>query len=134
MQKNILSDINNVSHKSSLVSGKQAEQQALAFLEQQGLTLVVKNYRTYYGEIDLIMKDQAYYVFVEVRLRNNLNYASGIESVTLSKQKKIIKTTLRFLQENRLLNKVPCRFDVIGVEKHNQEFSFQWIKNAFLAK
>lgn len=115
------------------VSGKQAEQETCAFLEKQGLTLIEKNFDSPVGEIDLIMKDKDYYVFIEVRLRNNLDYANGLESVTRSKQKRIIKTALLYLQENRLLNKVPCRFDVVSVQQINQKFEFQWIKNAFMA-
>ena len=116
------------------LTGKMAEQEACLFLEKNGLILIEKNYRWTGGEIDLIMKDNDYYVFVEVRLRNNHDYANGIESVTKTKQRKIAKTALHFLQHNRLLNKVSCRFDVVGVEQREQDFKFQWIKNAFTAK
>lgn len=116
------------------LSGKRAEQAACDYLTQQGLTLIEKNYRTRCGEIDLIMKDKNFYVFIEVRLRNNLDFASSIESITASKQKKIIKTALFFLQQHRLLNKVPCRFDVVGAIEANQTLQIQWIKNAFATK
>lgn len=108
-------------------TGYQLESQALRFLRQQGLHYVCKNYRCAHGEIDLIMKQKDVLVFVEVRLRNNLYYATAIESITPAKQKKMIKTALHYLQQQQLLDKVTCRFDVIG---QNQDQRFYWIKDA----
>lgn len=111
--------------------GKKAEQQANDFLQAHGLTLVEANFRTRFGEIDLIMQDQADIVFVEVRTRNRIDYGSALESVSQSKQKKIIKTALSYLQQKKQLDKIGCRFDVIAIDNLNPIKPIEWIKNAF---
>jgi putative endonuclease len=109
----------------SLSIGNHYENLALNYLKARGLSLVVRNYRSRYGEIDLIMQDKNYLVFVEVRYRQSQQYGSSIESINHIKQQKLIKTAQYYLlkhPQNR-----PCRFDVIGI---NQQ-SLTWIKNAF---
>ena len=90
--------------------------------------LVTKNFRGPQGEIDLIMRDDEDYVFVEVRLRRHKDYGTSIETISSSKQHRIIKTSLYFLQQADLMEKMNCRFDVLGIDKAQ---NFIWIKNAF---
>lgn len=111
--------------------GKQAEVKACQFLKEHGLRLLSQNYRCFLGEIDLIMQDGHDIVFVEVRSKHSLEHGTAIESITRPKQKKIINTALRFLQERNWLNKVNCRFDVIGIHLVENQMKMDWIKNAF---
>ncbi|HCU05790.1 MAG: YraN family protein [Gammaproteobacteria bacterium GWE2_42_36] len=120
--------------KTAYALGREAEQAACAFLQEQGLQLIQQNYRSSWGEIDLILMDQDVYTFVEVRFRDEGAFVSGIETITTTKQRRIIKTALHYLQANRLLYKVRCRFDVVGAEQNGGTFKFQWIKSAFMAK
>lgn len=120
--------------KTTYVLGREAEQAAYYFLQEQGLKPIEQNYRSPLGEIDLIMVDCDIYVFVEVRFRDESALVSGIETITATKQRRVIKTALHYLQTNRLLHKVRCRFDVIGVERNHNAFKFRWIKSAFMAK
>ena len=107
--------------------GVQYEQQALAFLKAQGLLLVCQNFYCRYGEIDLIMSDNDTLVFIEVRYRKNQNYGGATASVTLQKQKKLIKTAKHYLSQ--LDNEPYYRFDVVAIsEKTTQP---QWIQDAF---
>lgn len=115
----------------TVITGKAAETLARHYLEEKGLILREKNYRYFGGEIDLIMQDQEIIVFVEVRLRNNKDYGSGFETITKSKQYKIIKTASHFLTKNNLFNKCFCRFDVISIQDKE---NITWIKNAFHVK
>ena len=62
--------------------GHNAEEQALKFLEQKGLTLITRNYRCRLGEIDLIMRDHPAVVFIEVRLRGKSKFGNAGESIT----------------------------------------------------
>jgi putative endonuclease len=80
--------------------GDQAEQLACAYLMQQGLILLKANFSIRLGEIDLIMRDTAndMLVFVEVRYRKNNHYGGAAGSVTVQKQRKIIKTAAFYLQ------------------------------------
>lgn len=116
-----------VVHKKN--AGDLAEQRACDYLQAQGLILITKNFRTVSGEIDLIMRDDKEIVFVEVRSRANDHYGTAIESINTHKQRKILKTALFFLQQRNWLNKVDCRFDVIGVNCDEIE----WIQDAFTA-
>jgi len=109
--------------------GDAAEKQACRFLTARGLRLIEENYRCFRGEIDLIMQDNEDIVFVEVRSRSSIKYGSAADSVTKTKQKKIIATATYFLQQKNWLHKTHSRFDIVGI----QNTQFDWIKNAFTA-
>jgi len=116
--------------------GKYTENLACEFLKKKGLKLVEKNFNSRLGEIDLIMKSDDTLVFVEVRYRKNNNFGSAAESVTASKQKKLIKTASLYLQQHAKLLKHPTRFDVVSItgaiESNNiNTINFDWIENAF---
>jgi putative endonuclease len=115
------------------ISGNWGEQVALDFLKKKNFKLVKRGYRTRFGEIDLIVKDDRYIVFVEVKLRKNPGFASARESVGKAKKERIIKTAgmwLVFAETD-----LQPRFDVIevyapdGIESENPEIIH--IENAF---
>ena len=108
--------------------GFSAEALAKKHLQRAGLQWITSNYHCYFGEIDLIMKDHHTLVFIEVRLRNNANFGSGIESISQHKQQRIIITAKHYLQQYQLTNHIDCRFDAIGIQKNKK---ITWIKNAF---
>jgi putative endonuclease len=111
-----------------LVTGANAEQQACEYLIKQGLQLITRNYDCKLGEIDLIMQDNQHLVFVEVRCRADVRFGTTLESVHQNKQRKIIRTALFYLQQQKLMDKVYCRFDVVGIEEDNK---LTWVKDAF---
>ena len=76
----------------SISAGFVAEKQACDYLMSQGLKWVESNYRCQLGEIDLIMRDKEYLVFVEVRARASRDFGGALESVGYRKQQKILKT------------------------------------------
>lgn len=115
----------------SNTQGEQAEKLACSYLVQQGLRLVSRNYRCRLGEIDLIMQDKNYLVFIEVRYRKHNAFGSPSETVTYAKQQKIIKAARLYLQANKRYSSHACRFDVIAITKHNNDFKLEWIKDAF---
>lgn len=114
----------------SLKIGAKAESLALAYLQKQGLSLKIANFRCKIGEVDLIMQDGIYLVFVEVRMRTSGDYGGALESITVSKQRKIINTAKLYLLENNLYDKCPVRFDVLTIQGTTSEIN--WIKNAFM--
>lgn len=113
------------------ISGNQAEDAALDFLQKQGLSLVQRNYSCLLGEIDIIMRDNDDIVFVEVRYRHNNHFGSGAESVNKPKQRKIIRTALHFMQKNARLAHHNMRFDVVSLASEQGRFRIDWIDNAF---
>jgi putative endonuclease len=109
--------------------GRLAEDRALAFLEREGLRLIERNYRSRFGEIDLIMDDGAMLVFVEVRFRRSSRFGGALESVDRRKQAKLLSTASCFLNERRLDR--PARFDVAALAPNGSGLAIQWIKGAF---
>lgn len=109
-------------------AGLDAETYALAFLKEKKLSFICRNFRCKQGEIDLIMQDEETLVFVEVRKRSHLDYGSGLDSVTLQKQQRLIRTATVYLLEQCLYEKINCRFDIISLDKNSK---MTWIKNAF---
>jgi len=113
-----------------LNSGSEAEVLAEQFLTGRGLKTVLRNYRCRGGEIDLIMKDGATLVFVEVRLRTHGGFGGAAESVAARKQQRIVLAAQHYLST---LSATPaCRFDVIGMEALDVK-RIDWIRDAFSA-
>lgn len=122
---------NHFTSGSSQQLGQDAESIAFEYLLKQGLIPITRNFRSKRAEIDLIMRDKQYIVFIEVRFRTNLEYGLPSESVTLSKQKRIIQAALCFLQQKNWLHQYACRFDIVGLQPINSNLSIKWQKNAF---
>lgn len=108
--------------------GAQAEQLAAQYLQRQGLKLIVQNYRSRFGEIDLIMQEGTALVFIEVRLRRNADFGGAAASIDTRKQQRIIHTAQQYLAT--LSRTPPCRFDVVLMGGAKGE-EMQWLKNAF---
>jgi putative endonuclease len=109
--------------------GDAGEDAALHHLQQAGMRLLERNYRTPGrggGEIDLIMRTaDGTTVFVEVRQRRSASHGGAAASVTSAKQRRIIFAARHYLM--RLREPPPCRFDVVVLEQGNIE----WLKAAF---
>lgn len=115
-----------------LIKGRDAEDRARRYLERRGLTCIETNYRCRPGEIDLIMRDNAVIVFVEVRCRKNHRYGGALESIDFRKQHKLRAAAEHYLQHRRSAAESPCRFDVVlitGSPDSGGEH-VDWIPNA----
>ncbi|MCX7121453.1 MAG: YraN family protein [Gammaproteobacteria bacterium] len=125
-----------VNPSSSVDIGTLAEYDACAFLKKQRLILVKKNFIAYTpagkkaGEIDLIMRDGKYYVFIEVKSRRYDSHGDVLEMVTPQKQSRVITACKYFLLQKGLWDRVLCRFDVVGISPGANE-PIVWIKDAF---
>ena len=109
------------------LEGDAGEEQALRYLEKQGLTLVERNFRCKGGEIDLVMQDGRGLVFVEVRKRADTGYGGAAASVTARKQARLVIAAQAFLQRYKM--PPACRFDVIAIDGGGMD----WLKNAIEA-
>jgi len=119
-----------MTRKSHLNKGQDAEKLACQYLQDNGLTIMKRNYSCNKGEIDLIMQEHETIVFTEVRFRSSTFFGSGAETVNYKKQKKLIATALRYLQQGNLASR-PCRFDVISITVKAGINDIQWIRDAF---
>lgn len=111
--------------------GFEIENTAKVFLEQQQLKLLTQNFHSRFGEIDLIMLDKDTVCFIEVRHRKSSTYGSAAESITYTKQQKIHKTALFYLQKNIKYAQNNLRFDVLLSQGEGNQNRIEWIKNAF---
>ncbi|MFA5371299.1 MAG: YraN family protein [Sideroxydans sp.] len=110
-------------------AGAQAEQTAAKFLQQQGLQLLQTNYRCRFGEIDLILQDDATLVFAEVRLRSRCDFGGAAASIDAHKQHKLILTARHYLSR---VSPLPlCRFDALLLTDAADAARIEWIKGAF---
>ena len=103
--------------------GRQAEDDALAYLLRQGLVLLARNYLCKGGELDLIMRDGASIVFVEVRLRSGTAYGGALASITPAKQRRMVVAAQTWLAGQKRLP--ACRFDALCIDAGR----ISWLKN-----
>ncbi len=96
--------------------GIRAEQAACDFLCQQGLKLRERNYHCRRGELDLVMQHGPTLVFVEVRQRAARGLVNAAESVTRSKQKRLLAAARHYLMSHPALAEAPMRFDLIACD------------------
>jgi putative endonuclease len=109
--------------------GEQAEALAADFLGNRGLRIAARNYRCRYGEIDLIAREGATVVFVEVRSRASEAYGGAAASITAAKREKLLKTARHYLAGISPLP--PCRFDAVLITGEPPQI--EWIRNAIEA-
>jgi putative endonuclease len=114
--------------ETSKLRGQRAEDAALHYLQQQGLRLLARNYRTPGrggGEIDLVMQERdGTVVFVEVRQRQHSGFGGAGGSIGSTKQRRIILAARHYLASLR--QQPACRFDAVLVEEE-----IVWLQAAF---
>ena len=93
--------------------GAAGEVLAARFLRERGYDILTANYRTRLGEIDIIAADKQYIAFVEVKTRNDAAIYAPREAVTKEKQRRILRTAARFLQQHP--TPLQPRFDVVEI-------------------
>lgn len=103
------------------------EQQAAEYLEEKGYQILHRNFYSRYGEIDLIVREGKYLVFLEVKYRKDAKGGHPLEAVDIRKQRRICKTAAYYCLRYGYGEHTPCRFDVIGI----LEKEIIHIENAF---
>lgn len=99
--------------------GNAGEEKAVAFLEDEGFTVLKRNFRFgKRGEIDIIALKENLLIFVEVKLRRGKTYGGALYSISKSKIKRLKRVAEYFLDSNReyLAREIICRFDLIALE------------------
>jgi putative endonuclease len=111
--------------------GRSGEDAALEYLIGKKYAIVETRYRRHRGEIDIIARDGATFVFVEVKTRTSAAYGRPEEAVTPAKQQQIRRVAQGYLFERRLGSPL-CRFDVLAVRRGDDgEFCIEHFRNAF---
>jgi len=111
--------------------GQRGEDIASDYLKRNDFSIILRNYRKKYGELDIIAENEGDLVFIEVKTRTTESHGSAEEAVTPSKQRQIIKLATVYISEHSLFDK-NVRFDVISILLENtQVVKLNHIKHAF---
>jgi putative endonuclease len=132
--------------------GRVSEAEAARYLQRAGYRIVARNYRTRFGEIDLVAYDAAVLAFVEVKARRSDRFGPPQSAVTHDKQRRLTRAALAYLAGLRPLKRTAgaagrsnlptcrfdlpsCRFDLIVIEPaaadDPRSFRIELLKNAF---
>ncbi len=109
--------------------GKKGEEIARSYLEKNGYEIITANYRTKYGEIDLIARDGKTLVFIEVKTRTQIKFGSPFDALTESKRLNISRVALHYLMTHGGTEQ-PSRFDVVAV-RPGEDVEVEIVRNAF---
>lgn len=112
------------------VIGKKGEDYSAKLLEDEGYTIIERNFECKTGEIDIIAFDnkKEELVFIEVKTRTNVKYGSPADAVDETKKKHIYKTARYYLYKNNMLDNTFVRIDVIEVFITNNNYKINHIK------
>ncbi|EHI46751.1 hypothetical protein OPAG_03553 [Rhodococcus opacus PD630] len=115
----------------NLALGAHGEDLAARYLTEAGMEIVDRNWRSRYGEVDLIAAEGDWLVFVEVKTRRGLGYGSPAEAVTFSKQRRIRLLAVEWLRDSgRHWSRV--RFDVVAIMiGHGPQPQIEHVRDAF---
>lgn len=115
-----------------MIKGIKYENFVCQWLKSQENTIIMRNFRTRHGEIDIIATDGEYIMFVEVKAKKSHHFGTPSEVVDYKKQQKICKTAALYLSEN--FHDLQPRFDVADVSifsDNDADLRINYIKNAF---
>jgi putative endonuclease len=104
--------------------GDAGEERAAQHLVARGLKVLARNFRVKGGEIDIVCRDGATTVFVEVRQRARSDFGGAAYSITPTKQKRLILAARHWLARH---GDSACRFDCMLIDGENLE----WVRDAF---
>lgn len=113
--------------KESYESGKFYERQAVLWLKERGYEILEQNFRSPFGEIDIIARQKSQIVFVEVKYRSGNKWGTPQEAVTRQKKRRISNTALYYMTCYCKEKDRQCRFDVLCTD--GKEMTLY--KNAF---
>ena len=115
----------------STTLGTIGEELAFQFLRSRGYKILLRNYTSALGEIDLVAKEDGMLVFVEVKTRTSESMGAPAESVTRRKRRQITRSAQAYLKRYGLPD-ASCRFDVVSVlMRLGQNPLIEIIQNAF---
>ena len=111
--------------------GERGEALAWNFLRKLGYKILEKNYRTRFGEIDLVAQKEGVIVFLEVKTRRDTRFGRPEEAVDWRKRRKLVRIAQAFLQTQGLENRA-ARFDILSVSWDGRgEPRFSLLEDAF---
>ena len=123
---------NKGNHRQTL--GKKGEETACRYLQSIGHTILERNWRAGHLEIDIISYNPQGIHFVEVKTRQKSIQAPPQDNVDKTKQKRIAKAALRYMNTAETLpgRDLECIFDVVAVTFDMEQANVEWFPNAYI--
>ena len=106
------------------------EDLACAELERRGYAILARRYRRRGGELDIVARDGATVVFVEVKTRDGEAFGMGSDAVTALKRRRMTQLAIDYMMRHRL-DGAACRFDVVSIRVDGGDPSVEIVQNAF---
>lgn len=117
--------------KQRIELGKKGEALALKYLKRHRYKILEQNYKSQFGEIDIIAKNKEVLAFIEVKTRKSIEFGPPQEAVNIHKQRQIAKVAWEYLSKMNIQD-TDCRFDVVAIScLENQKPKIELIKDAF---
>lgn len=110
----------------TLAQGKRGEDIAARYLEQRGMRVIARNFRTREGEIDLICRDGRETVFVEVKYRTSSLFGAPEEAVTWTKLSRLKRAISAYLAKHPARR---YRLDVVAIEELEDRSNVRWLRS-----
>jgi putative endonuclease len=126
----LLADVASIMTQARQNLGKAGEDLACRELERRGYAIVARRYREHHGELDIVARDGATLVFVEVKAREDLRFGDGSEAITARKRWRMARVALDYLARHQV-TECPCRFDVVSIHFEAGKPVFELFQNAF---
>lgn len=95
--------------------GQEGEDLAAEVLRAKNIKIIKRNYRTKYGEIDILARDRDTLVVVEVKAKSHQRQGAAIEMITPTKQKKLVLLTTYLQAKHKISN---VRIDVVTIDNY----------------
>lgn len=110
------------------------ENLAAQYLENKGYSVIIRNFRTKTGEIDIIVEKDQHLIFVEVKTRSYHSITSAVENIHYHKIRRISLTALQYIKQNPQFGKHNTRFDAVIVlySPQTESFKITHFEDAFL--
>ena len=113
-----------------LALGRRGEEAAARLLLAKGYTLLARNWRVKAGELDIVARDGAILVFVEVKTRSSVHFANPEDAVDYRKMKHLINAAEAYMAINNIDK--DFRFDILAIAVIGNRYHFNHIEDAFM--
>lgn len=116
----------NVKHRQEL--GKKGEDLAIQYLIGEGFKLIERNFRTRFGEIDIVATKGKEYFFIEVKTREGEEYGTAIESLPFYRRERLKKMALFYVMRKRLIDQ-RLHLSLLGIDDFEIDPKITFIKD-----
>ena len=116
--------------RARVILGRTGEDLACRELKRRGYVILARRYRRRRGELDIIARDGATLVFVEVKARESRDFGGAADAVTRLKQRTMAQIAIDYMARHRLTTE-PCRFDVVSIHLEAGRPVVEVYQNAF---